>query len=119
MWDSAIVLCFVVRYFVSYTGFAIILMGEKMLVALLCLSSWCLVIVVWLLLEVPQVCLQFVVFPDHTHLLFIGLSDLILECERVGCFSIFMCVSHWVCVCLNVSSSSCNRFVCNCGISWP
>ena len=29
----------------------------------------CLVIVVWLFLMVPQVCLQFVilVFPDHTH----------------------------------------------------
>ena len=33
---------------------------------------WCLVIVVWLFLMMPQVCLQFVivVFPDHTHLLF-------------------------------------------------
>ena len=43
------------------------------MVALLCLSSWCLVIVVWLFLAVPQVCLQFVivVFPDHTHLLFV------------------------------------------------
>ena len=78
MWDSTIVLCFVVRYFVSNTGFAIILMGEKMLVVLLCLSSWCLIIVVWLLLALPQVCLQFVivVFLDHTHLLFIDLSDL-------------------------------------------
>ena len=47
-----------------------------MLVALLCLSSWCLLIVVWLRLVLPQVCLQFVivVFPDHTHLLFIGFS---------------------------------------------
>ena len=42
------------------------------LVALLCLSSWCLVIVVWLFLAMPWGCLQFVivVFPDHTHLLF-------------------------------------------------
>ena len=41
-------------------------------VALLCLSSWCLVIVVWLFITMTQVCLQFVivVFPDHTHLLF-------------------------------------------------
>ena len=33
------------------------------------LSSWCLVIVLWLFLAVPWVCLQFVivVFPDHTH----------------------------------------------------
>ena len=43
------------------------------LVALLGLSSWCLVIVVWLFLTMPQVCLQFVivVVPDHTHLLFL------------------------------------------------
>ena len=43
-----------------------------MLVALLNLSSWCLVMVERLFLAVPRVCLQFVivVFPDHTHLLF-------------------------------------------------
>ena len=42
------------------------------MVALLYLSSWCLVIVVWHFLTVPWVCLQFVieVFPDHTNLLF-------------------------------------------------
>ena len=36
------------------------------------LSSWCLVMVVWLFLAVPWVCLRFVimVFSDHTHLLF-------------------------------------------------
>ena len=47
-------------------------MGKKELVALLGLSSWCLVIVVWLFLTVPWVCLQFVivVFPDQTHFLF-------------------------------------------------
>ena len=52
-----------------YSSFAIILMGKRELVALLSLSSWCLVIVVWLFLAVPWVCLQFVivVFPDHTH----------------------------------------------------
>ena len=33
------------------------------------LSSWCLVIVVWLFLSVPWVCLQFVIviFSHHTH----------------------------------------------------
>ena len=53
---------------------AIILMEKKELVALLSLSSCCLVMVVWLFLGVPWVCLQFVVvvFPDHTHLLFFG-----------------------------------------------
>ena len=55
------------------SSFAIILMGKRELVALIGLSSLCLVIVVWLFLAVPWVCLQFVivVFPDHTHLLFL------------------------------------------------
>ena len=44
-----------------------------MLAALLSLSFWCLVIVVWLFLMVSWICLQFVivVFPDHTHFLFV------------------------------------------------
>ena len=52
-----------------HSSFAIILTGKRELVALLCLSSWCLVIVVWLFLAVPRVCLQLVivVFPDHTY----------------------------------------------------
>ena len=47
-------------------------MGKRELVALLNLSSWCLVMAEGLFLAVPRVCLQFVivVFPDHTHLLF-------------------------------------------------
>ena len=50
---------------------AIILMGKRELIALLNLSSWCLVMVERLFLTVPRGCLQFVivVFPDHTHLL--------------------------------------------------
>ena len=61
------------------SSFATILMGKRELVALLNLSSWCLVIVVWLFLPVPWVCLQFVimVFPDHTHLLFFGLNKVL------------------------------------------
>ena len=52
---------------------AIILMGKRELVALLNLSLWCLVMVERLFLAVPQGCLLFVivVFPDHTHLLFL------------------------------------------------
>ena len=52
-------------------GIAIILMGKRELVALLNLSSWCLVMVERLFLAVPQGCLRFVIvgFPDHTHLL--------------------------------------------------
>ena len=51
---------------------AIILMGKRELIALLNLSSWCLVMVERLFLAVPLGCLLFVivVFPDHTHLLF-------------------------------------------------
>ena len=52
---------------------AIILIGNRELIALLNLSSWCLVMVERLFLAVPRGCLQFVivVFPDHTHLLFL------------------------------------------------
>ena len=55
------------------SSIAIILMGKRELVALLNLSSWCLVVVERLFLAVPQGCLRFVivVFPDHTHLLFL------------------------------------------------
>ena len=57
------------------SSIAIILMGKRELAALLNLSSWCLVMVRRLFLAVPQGCLRFVivVFPDHTHLLFLGL----------------------------------------------
>ena len=59
-----------------YSSIAIILMEERELVALLILSSWCLVMVEQLFLTVPWACLRFVivVFPDHTHLLFLGPS---------------------------------------------
>ena len=53
--------------------FVIIVMGKRELVALLSLSSWCLVMVEWPFLAVPLVCLRFVieVFSDHTQLLFL------------------------------------------------
>ena len=55
-----------------HSSIAIILMGKRELIALLNLSSWCLVMVERLFLAMPRGCLQFVivVFPDHTHLLF-------------------------------------------------
>ena len=61
--------CWTLLYVLS--SIAIILMGKRELVALLNLSSWCLVMVEWLFLTVPWGCLQFVivVFPDP-HLLF-------------------------------------------------
>ena len=56
-----------------HSSIALILMGKRELVALLNLSSWCLVMVEGLFLAVPWGCLRFVivVFPDHTHLLFL------------------------------------------------
>ena len=55
-----------------HSSIAIILMGKRELVALLNLSSWCLVMVERLFLAVSRGCLRFVivVFPDHTHLQF-------------------------------------------------
>ena len=59
-----------------HSSIAIILLGKRELVALLGLSSWCLVMVERLFLTVPRGCLQFVivVFPDHTHLLFFAVG---------------------------------------------
>ena len=56
-----------------HSSVSIILMGKRELIALLNLSSWCLVMVERLFLPVPRGCLQFVivVFPGHTHLLFL------------------------------------------------
>ena len=56
-----------------HSSIAIILMGKRELIALLNLSSLCLVMVEPLFLAVPRGCLQFVIviLPDHTHLLFL------------------------------------------------
>ena len=56
-----------------HSSIAIILMGKRELIALLNMSSWCLVMVERLFLAVPRGGLQFVivVFPDHTPLLFL------------------------------------------------
>ena len=66
---------FYVLLYVTFCPFfiAIILMRKRELVALLNLSFWCLVIIERLFLAVPQGYLRFVivVFPDHTHLLFL------------------------------------------------
>ena len=57
-----------------HSSIAIILMGKRDLIALLNLSSWCLVMVERLFLAVPRGCLQFVivVFSYHTHLLILS-----------------------------------------------
>ena len=56
----------------AHSSITIILMGKRELVALLILSTWCLVMVEQLFLAVPRGFLRFVivVFPDHTHLLY-------------------------------------------------
>ena len=73
--------CCTIRYI--HSSIAIILMGKRELIALLNLSSWCLVMVEQLFLAVPRGCLQFVivVFPDHTHLLFFT-SDVIIVMQN-------------------------------------
>ena len=78
LWESVIVLCYVLYV---HSSIAIILMGKRELIALLNLSSWCLVMVERLFIAVPWGCLQFVivVFPDHTHLLFL-MSRLLCLC---------------------------------------
>ena len=76
LWESVIVLCFVVRCFVSVLVLQSSWWGKE-LVTLLNLSSWCLVMVERLFLAVPQVCLRFVivVFPDHTHCTILHIKD--------------------------------------------
>ena len=56
-----------------HSSIAIILMWKRELIASLNLSSWCLVMVERIFLAMPRGCLQFVivVFPDHTHVLFL------------------------------------------------
>ena len=65
-----------------HSGIAIILIRKRELVALLNLSSWCLVMVEWLFL--PWGCLRFVivVFLDHTQLLFSMLNGEIRQNEK-------------------------------------
>ena len=64
-----------------HSSFAIISKRKRKLVALLLLSYRCIVTinVLWLFLTVPWVGLQYVivVFPDHTHLLFVEILCLV------------------------------------------
>ena len=78
------------------SSISIILMGERELAALLNLSSWCLVMVERLFLAVPQGCLRFVivVFPDHTHLLFLM--------SRLLCFCCGVTVKSFLVLAFNV-----------------
>ena len=76
-----------------HSSISIILMGKRELVALLNLSSWCLMMVERLFLAVRWGCLRLVivVFPDHTHLLFLHMRQnnadwLIIILEQVTTF---------------------------------
>ena len=69
-----------------HSSIAIILMGKRELIALLNLSSWCLVMVERLFLAVPRGCLVFVivVFPDHSHLLFSSnLANIFISTKQI------------------------------------
>ena len=72
-----------------HSSIAIILMEKRELVTLLNLSSCCLVMVERLFLVVPWGCLRFVivVFPGHTHLLFLMTSgpDLTMSRRSLMC----------------------------------
>ena len=67
--------CFMFCCTLLYVHYSIVMivMGKRELVALLNLSSWCLVMVEWVFLAVSWGCLWFliVIFPDHRHLLFL------------------------------------------------
>ena len=70
-------------------------MGKRELVALLNLSSWCLVMVERLFLVVPQGCLRsvVVVFPDFTLLLFLSelMCALTGHCVHPTCLQLNIC----------------------------
>ena len=61
LWDSlcdSVTVLFCCALICDYSSFAIISMGKRELVAWLCLSTWCLMIVVWLFLtmDLSAVC---------------------------------------------------------------
>ena len=79
-----------------HSSIAIILMGKRELIALLNLSSWCLVMVERLFLAVPRDCLQFVivVFPDHTHLLFCSNISVVPQIGGIILMNIYLRKSY-------------------------
>ena len=91
-----------------HSSIAIILMGKRELIALLNLSSWCLVMVEWLFLAVPQGCLQFVivVFPDHAHLLFLMMDLTALSIRHNKQEDFFVCFPN-ISQCKNQGSRPC------------
>ena len=87
--------------------------GKRERAGCFALSSWCLVIgvVLWLLLTVPWVGLQFVivVFPDHTHLLFKVLKKRLIahasDVLTVQPVAVAALLKHWSSFFIKSSSS--------------
>ena len=83
------------------SSIATILMGKRELVALLNLSPWCLVMVELLFLVVPWGCLRFVivVFPDHTHLLFLMIILTFYFNKKTQTMETYFVILFRVCLC--------------------
>ena len=79
-----------------HSSFAINSMGKRELVALVCLFSWFPVIVVWLFLTMPQVCLQFVivVFPDYTRLILLAPKGIHLDPKDLSIHTIVLSLDN-------------------------
>ena len=89
-----------------HSSFEIILKRKRKLVAMLLLSYRCIVTIniMWLLLTVPWVGLQFVivVFPDPTHLVYIT-----VYCNSIlyYCFFLCICMNCYWCFAYNSQSN--------------
>ena len=108
-----------------YSSFAIILMVKREVVALLCLSSGWLMIVLWLFLTIPWVRLQFVIvffliiFTCFFKCLIKFFNHLTKE-KTAGCFTLI--VLFLLCGCYRSLSLPCGAVglsvVCDCAIFW-
>ena len=115
--------CCTLLYF--HFSFAIILMGERELVALPCLSSWRLVMVVWLFLAEQRVCLRFVivVFPDHAHFLFFKIKLLFcLASSHANYYRLLADINECQSGTLNTCQQKCTNteggFSCSCNVGY-
>ena len=91
-----------------HSSIVIILMRKRELVALPSLSSLCLVMVERLFLVVPRGCLRFVivVFPDHTHLLFLPTVPVNKKNRVSSLLCIFNTTIHcFICYCIKSSAT--------------
>ena len=84
-----------------HSSFAINLIGNRELVALISVSYRCLMVVVWIFLAASWVCLQFliVIFPDHTHLLIFTKTVEIIWVQLNRAHNSDIKASFWICIC--------------------